>query len=141
VVAKAPELQQPYHATDAAGSNVVDRKSSRAGACNRPQLRRFHGENLRCCIAQPKLLARGGDFAKSENGRASGDRPVWDPRSFRLRNFLAIVFAAVLIAAILRHVLHVYGGLPREEIRVDSFIAILIVAAVTVFFQRASRQR
>jgi hypothetical protein len=66
---------------------------------------------------------------------------VWDPRGFRLRNFLAIVFAAVLIAAILRHVLHVYGGIPREEIRVDAFIAILIVAAVTVFFQRVSRRR
>jgi hypothetical protein len=74
-------------------------------------------------------------------GVLPGDSPVWDPRSFRLRNFLAIVFAAVLIAAILRHVLHVYGGIPREEIRVDAFIAILIVAAVTVFFQRVSRRR
>jgi uncharacterized membrane protein len=54
---------------------------------------------------------------------------------------LAIVFAAVLIAAMLRHVLHVYGGFPREEIRADAFIAILIVAAVTVFFQRVSRRR
>ncbi|HTO66773.1 MAG TPA: hypothetical protein VMM15_36615 [Bradyrhizobium sp.] len=53
---------------------------------------------------------------------------------------MAIVFAAVLIAAILRHVLHVYGGIPREEIRVDAFIAILIVAAVTVFVQRFSRR-
>ncbi|HWX59667.1 hypothetical protein [Bradyrhizobium sp.] len=54
---------------------------------------------------------------------------------------LAIVFAAALIAAMLRHVLHVYGGFPREEIRADAFIAILIIAAVTVFFQRVSRRR
>jgi hypothetical protein len=73
-------------------------------------------------------------------GVLPGDSPVWDPRSFRLRNFLAIVFAAVLIAAILRHVLHVYGGIPREEIRADAFIAILIVAAVTLFVQRFSRR-
>ena len=66
---------------------------------------------------------------------------MWDPRSFRLRNLLAIVFAAALIAAMLRHVLHVYGGFPREEIRADAFIAILIIAAVTVFFQRVSRRR
>jgi hypothetical protein len=74
-------------------------------------------------------------------GVLPGDSPVLDPRSFRLRNFLAIVFAAVLIAAMLRHVLHVYGGIPREEIRADAFIAILIVAAVTVLFQRVSRRR
>ena len=73
-------------------------------------------------------------------GVLPGDSPVWDPRSFRLRNFLAIVFAAVLIAAILRHVLHVYAGIPREEIRADAFIAIVIVAAVTVFVQRFSRR-
>ena len=73
-------------------------------------------------------------------GVLPGDRPVWDPRSFRLRNFLAIVFAAVLIAAMLRHVLHVYGGIPREEIRADAFIAILIVAVVTVFVHRFSRR-
>jgi hypothetical protein len=75
-----------------------------------------------------------------KSGVLPGDSPVWDPRSFRLRSFLAIVFAAVLIAAMLRHVLHVYGGIPREEIRADAFIAIVIVAAVTVFVQRFSRR-
>jgi hypothetical protein len=74
-------------------------------------------------------------------GVLPGDKPVWDPRSFRLRNFLAIVFAAVLIAALLRHGLHVYGGIPREEIRADAFIAILIVGLATLFFQRVSRRR
>ena len=73
-------------------------------------------------------------------GGFRGDSPVWDPRTFRLRSFLAIVFAAVLIAAILRHVLHVYFWIPREEIRADAFIAILVVAAVTVFVQRFSRR-
>lgn len=74
-------------------------------------------------------------------GVLPGDKPVWDPRSFRLRNFLAIVFAAVLIAALLRHGLHVYGGITREEIRADAFIAILIVGLATLFVQRVSRRR
>lgn len=52
---------------------------------------------------------------------------MWDPRTFRFRNFLAIALAAVLTAAVLRHVLHVYGGIPRDEIRWDALMAILIV--------------
>ena len=90
---------------------------------------------------QAKALDRSDVFAKTKRGCASGGTsPVWDPRTFRLRSFLAIVFAAVLIAAILRHVLHVYFWIPREEIRADAFIAILVVAAVTVFVQRFSRR-
>ncbi len=64
-----------------------------------------------------------------------------DPRNFRLRNFLAIAFAAVLTAAALRHVLHVYGGISREEIRANALLAILIVAVATVFYQRVSQRR
>src|ERR1700756_4092435 len=63
-----------------------------------------------------KLLIDAVISRRVNVGVLPGDSPVWDPRSFRLRSFLAIVFAAVLIAAILRHVLHVYGGIPREEI-------------------------
>ena len=64
-----------------------------------------------------------------------------DPRSFRLRNFLAIAFAAVLIAAVLRHVLHVYGGISREEIRANAILAMLIVGVATVLFRQVSRRR
>src|ERR1700747_3689027 len=93
------------------------------------------------CCSNQKALIDPVISRRVTGGVLPGDSPVWDPRSFRLRNFLAIVFAAVLTAAILRHVLHVYGGIAREEIRCDAFIAILIVAAVTVFFQRVSRRR
>jgi len=69
------------------------------------------------------------------------DSRVVDPRSFRLRNFLAIAFAAVLTAAVLRHVLHVYGGISREDIRSDALLATLIVAVATIFFRSVSRRR
>jgi hypothetical protein len=104
------------------------------------------------CRSNGKPLDRSGNFAKSDIGRAfrgnasaevlsREDSRVVDPRSFRLRNFLAIAFAAVLTAAVLRHVLHVYGGISREDIRADALLATLIVAVATVFFQRVSRRR
>lgn len=64
-----------------------------------------------------------------------------DPRSFRLRNFLAIALAAVFTAAVLRHVLHVYGGISREDIRANALLAILIVAVATILFRRMSSRR
>jgi hypothetical protein len=58
-----------------------------------------------------------------------------DPTQFRLRYFAAIVLAAVLMAALLRHVLHVYGVLFRQDIRIDVLIAAVIVAAAVLWFE------
>jgi hypothetical protein len=65
---------------------------------------------------------------------------VPDPREFRLRYFLLVAFAAILIAALLRHVLHVYGGLSREDIRADALIAALTIGVAAIFFRRAYRR-
>ncbi|MDE2330134.1 MAG: hypothetical protein KGK16_05055 [Bradyrhizobium sp.] len=40
--------------------------------------------------------------------------------------------AAIVIAALLRHALHVYGGLSREDIRADALIAALVIAVAAV---------
>jgi hypothetical protein len=69
-----------------------------------------------------------------------GGIEVLDPREFRLRYLVAIVVATVLIAALLRHTLHVYGGLSREDIRVDALIAALIVGVAAVLLRRAYRR-
>jgi hypothetical protein len=69
-----------------------------------------------------------------------GSVGVLDPREFRLRYLVAIVVATVLIAALLRHLLHVYGGLSREDIRVDALIAALIVGVAAVLLRRAYRR-
>ena len=63
-----------------------------------------------------------------------------DPRNFRLKVFLAIAVGALLTAAALRHILHVYGGISREEIRWDAlgFAAIGILAIL--LFRTASKQ-
>jgi hypothetical protein len=66
------------------------------------------------------------------NVRGPAGSRMWDPRSFRFRTFFAIALAAVLTAALLRHTLHVYGGISPEEIRWDALIAVLtaVVAAI-----------
>jgi hypothetical protein len=65
---------------------------------------------------------------------------VPDPREFRLRYFLLVVAAAILIAALLRHVLHVYGGLSREDIRADALIAALVIGLAAIAARRAYRR-
>jgi hypothetical protein len=63
-----------------------------------------------------------------------------DPRSFRLKAFLAVAFGAVLIAATLRHVLHVYGGFSREEIRWDALsFAIIGILAISLYRRLSKR--
>jgi len=65
---------------------------------------------------------------------------VPDPRQFRLRYFLLIVLAAILIAAALRHVLHVYGGWSRENIRSITLIAAFTIGAAAIVLRRAYRR-
>jgi hypothetical protein len=48
--------------------------------------------------------------------------------------------AAILIAALLRHTLHVYGGLSREDIRADALIAVLVIVLTTIVIRRLSRR-
>jgi len=65
---------------------------------------------------------------------------VPDPREFRFRYLVGIVLATILIAALLRHVLHVYAGLSREDIRADALIAVLVTVGTTILLRRLSRR-
>jgi hypothetical protein len=78
-----------------------------------------------------------GGIESQPTGRRSSIVP--DPREFRLRSFLVLAFATVLLAALLRHVLHVYGGLSREDIRVDALLAALAIGVMAALFRRAYR--
>lgn len=51
----------------------------------------------------------------------------------RFKYVVAFLIAAVIIAALLRHAIHVYGGLSREEIRAGALIAIPAVALLLIF--------
>ena len=54
---------------------------------------------------------------------------VMDPTKLRMRYLLGIFLAAVVTAAVLRHVLHTQVGITREDIRTG----VLMAAAVAIF--------
>jgi glucan phosphoethanolaminetransferase (alkaline phosphatase superfamily) len=62
---------------------------------------------------------------------------LMDPTKIRMRYLLAILFAAIIAAAVLRHVLHVNAGFTRMEI----FEGALVCVALAVFLGLALRRR
>jgi len=63
-----------------------------------------------------------------------------DPTKIRFRYVLGILLAAVLTAAVLRHVRHVQAGLTRKEILAGALAAAAIgVLFAMVFFRRRRR--
>jgi len=69
---------------------------------------------------------------------AKGSEPVVasvDQLTLRAWHFVGFVFAALFTAALLRHGLHMYGGLPREEIRWYT-IALLVIALPAILLLR-----
>jgi hypothetical protein len=54
--------------------------------------------------------------------------------SFRIRQFLAIIAAALVTAAAIRHFAHVSIGLSREEIRNEALMAAVFVGALLALF-------
>ena len=64
-----------------------------------------------------------------------------DPTSFRMRHLVGITLAAVLTAAALRHIIHVYAGISREEIRTMALItAGAGILLAIILFRRRKRQ-
>jgi hypothetical protein len=63
-----------------------------------------------------------------------------DPRDFRLRSFLLIFLATVVVAGLLRHVLHVYGGFSRQDIRLNALLAAAVIGVATFFFRSLYRR-
>ena len=66
---------------------------------------------------------------------------MMESTSDRFRYVLALLIGALATAASLRHLIHTYGGVPREEIRAAALVAIPIVALATVFFRRKRQLR
>jgi hypothetical protein len=60
-----------------------------------------------------------------------------DPRDFRLRSFLLIFLATVVVAGLLRHV---YGGFSRQDIRLNALLAAAVIGVATFFFRSLYRR-
>jgi hypothetical protein len=64
-----------------------------------------------------------------------------DPTNFRLRHLAGVFLAAVVTAAVLRHVVHVYGGWSRQEIRTAALIAIGVAILLVIVGIRWSKRQ
>jgi hypothetical protein len=53
---------------------------------------------------------------------------------------LGIFLAAVVTAAVLRHVVHVYGGFSREDIRIIALIAAGVGLLAIIYVRTRKRQ-
>ena len=59
-----------------------------------------------------------------------------DTVNTRFKHTLAFLIAAIITAAFLRHVGHVYGGFSREELRMYSLIAVPVATLAFYFANR-----
>ena len=66
---------------------------------------------------------------------------VMDPTKLRMRYLLGIFLAAVVTAAVLRHVLHTQVGIAREDIRTGVLIAAAVAIFLVVAFFRWRRRQ
>jgi len=64
-----------------------------------------------------------------------------DPIKLRMRYLLGIILAAVVTAAVLRHVLHTQVGIAREDIRTGVLIAAAVAIFLLIAFFRRSRRQ
>jgi len=64
-----------------------------------------------------------------------------DPTKLRMRYLLGIFLAAVMTAAVLRHVLHTQVGIAREDIRTGVLIAAAVGISLLIAFFRWSRRQ
>jgi len=90
--------------------------------------------------AESKTLDGAKKIARITRGFWRGVACRMDSLNLRFRYVLAFLIGAVITAAVLRHTVHTYGGISREDIRADALMAIPAVALAIIFFRR-KRQR
>jgi hypothetical protein len=61
---------------------------------------------------------------------------MMDALNLRFRHVVAFIVGALILAAVLRHTIHIYGGFSREEIRAGALAALPAVVLAIIFLQR-----
>jgi hypothetical protein len=59
----------------------------------------------------------------------------------RFRHVVVFLIIAVFVAAVMRHVLHVYGSISREEIRAGSLLALVFAVLFYLTVSAIKRRR
>ena len=66
---------------------------------------------------------------------------MMDTLNARFRHVVVFLIIAVFVAAVLRHVLHVYGSISREEIRTGSLLALFFSVLFYLTVSAIKRRR
>ncbi len=59
-----------------------------------------------------------------------------DSLNLRVKRIVAFIIGAVIVAAVLRHAFHVYGGFSRPEIAMGALIAVPAVVLVIILLRK-----
>jgi hypothetical protein len=89
--------------------------------------------------AESKTLDSAKKIARITRGFWRGTCRM-DSLNLRFRYVLAFLIGAVITAAVLRHTIHTYGGISREDIRAVALMAIPAVALAIIFFRRRGQR-
>jgi hypothetical protein len=90
--------------------------------------------------AESKILDNAKKFAILTRGFWQRVAIRMNSLDQRFKYVVAFLIGAVITAAALRHAVHVYGGISREEIRAGALMAIPAVALAIIFFRRKSQR-
>jgi len=66
---------------------------------------------------------------------------MMDTLNARFRHVVVFLIIAVFVAAVLRHVLHVYGWISREDIRTGALIALALAVLFYLAVPAITRRR
>ena len=66
---------------------------------------------------------------------------MFETLNARFRRVVVSLIAAVFVAGVLRHVLHVYGLMPREDIRTGAMIALALAVLFYLAVPAITRRR
>jgi hypothetical protein len=113
---------------------------------------KFNGTSMiaccpNCAVASASVWAGAGPkLLNNAKKRALAAHQFWQGVARRMasldqrfRYVLAFLAGAVITAAALRHGIHIYGGIPREDIRTGALMAIPLVALAIILFRRWRR--
>jgi uncharacterized membrane protein YdcZ (DUF606 family) len=90
---------------------------------------------------EPRLTkAKGRHYAPKLGHRVLGlmqaGLTMLEALNLRVKHIVAVLIAAFVIAALLRHTVHVYAGFSREEIRLGALVAVVVISAGWMFLRR-----
>jgi hypothetical protein len=90
---------------------------------------------------QKKILAKLQSSATKllKSSGVGALNALMDPTKLRMRYLLVILFAAIIVAAVLRHVLHVNAGFTRFEILEGALACVTLTVLLGLVLRRRRR--